>query len=64
MSYIVIHPFRDLEDKGKSFPEGRLYTPGETYPATKKKISDERLEALSTSNNRQRKALIKKTGDT
>lgn len=64
MEYIVIHPFRDLKDKSKSFPEGRLYAPGDEYPATEKKISDERLEALSTKNNRQRKALIKKTGDT
>ena len=52
--YEVLHKFIDLEDKKK------VYDTGDTYPKpANKKISDERISELSTSNNRSGKALIK-----
>lgn len=48
----VIYPFRDLEDTGKSFPNGRVYAVGDEYPATKRKVSDERISELKGHNNK------------
>lgn len=59
MSYTVIHPFRDLEDTGKTFPNGRVYAVGDKFPATKRKISDERIDELKGSENKIGKPLIK-----
>lgn len=60
MSYKVIHPFRDLEDKGKSFPDGREYAIGDVFPATKRKISEERITELLGNKNKIRKSVIEK----
>lgn len=59
MSYTVIHPFRDAQDTGKTFPDGRLYGVGDKFPATKRKVSDERIEELKGSNHKIGKPLIK-----
>lgn len=56
--YKVIHPFRDLEDKGKTFPNGREYAVGDAFPATKRKVSDERIEELKGTSNKIGKPLI------
>ena len=56
--YKVIHPFRDLEDKGKTFPNGRVYEVGDQFPATKRKVSDERIEELKGTSNKIGKPLI------
>lgn len=53
--YIVIEYFVDLQDNNKEYKEGQRFP----RPATKK-ISDERLELLSTDKNRQGKPVIKK----
>lgn len=59
MKYEVIHPFRDLEDKKKSFPDGREYAVGDEFPATKRDVADDRLEELKGSDNKIGKPLIK-----
>lgn len=52
--YEVLHKFIDLEDKKK------VYNVGDAYPKpANKKVSDERLLDLSTSDNKRGKALIK-----
>lgn len=38
--------WRDLQDKAKTFPLGRVYEAGDLFPATKRKVSDERIEEL------------------
>ncbi|WP_035052817.1 hypothetical protein [Carnobacterium pleistocenium] len=38
--------WRDLLDKTKAFPLGRIYEAGDEFPATKRKVSDERIEVL------------------
>lgn len=42
----VVTKFRDLQDKAKSFPKGRVYEAGDLFPATKRKVSDERIEEI------------------
>lgn len=61
--YVVIHPFRDLQDKLKTQPDGRLYVVGDVFPATKRKVDQERLDELASSENLQKKPLIKKVND-
>lgn len=51
MSYKVIYPFRDLQDKTKTLPNGRIYAVGEFYPATKRRVSKIRLNELMGSDN-------------
>lgn len=53
MIYTVIRHFTDLQDGGHKYNEGDIY-PREGYVP-----SAERIEMLSTVNNRQRKVLIK-----
>ena len=60
MSYKVIYPFADLQDKTKAYPDGRVYAVGEAFPATKRKVSDERIAFLMSSNNTIGKAVIVK----
>ena len=52
MAYIVVKHFTDLQDHGYKYAEG------DTYPREGYKPSDERIEMLSTANNRQRTVLI------
>lgn len=54
----VIHPFRDLEDKGKTFPKGRVYAVGDPFPSTKRKVSGERIEELKGTSNKIGEPLI------
>ncbi|MBG9983338.1 hypothetical protein HYO62_00390 [Aerococcaceae bacterium DSM 111022] len=56
--YKVIHPFKDLEDKAKTFPNGREYHTGDKFPMTKRNVPPERIEELSTSNNKIGRPLI------
>lgn len=52
--YIVVEDFKDLQDKNK------VYVKGETYPnPANKKVDNERLKALLSSNNRQGRPVIK-----
>jgi len=51
--YIVISPFRDLKDKSKDFPDGRIYAIGEIYS------NEDRIGELSTNKNILKKPLIK-----
>lgn len=60
MSYKVIYPFADLQDKTKVFPDGRVYAVGDAFPATKRKVSEERIAELLSSNNGASTAVIKK----
>lgn len=55
--YRVIYPFRDLQDIGEDFPNGRIYAIGDVY--TNEDVSPERLEELSTKYNRMSRPLIK-----
>lgn len=56
--YEVTHTFKDLQDNNK------LYKKGQTYPRpTNKKIEEERILELTSSENRQKKQLIKKVED-
>lgn len=57
--YKVIHPFRDLEDTGKTFPNGREYAVGDSFPSTKRSVPSERLEELAGDSNKIGKPLIK-----
>lgn len=38
--------WRDLQDKAKTFPLGRVYEAGDLFPATKRKVADDRIEEL------------------
>ncbi|WP_028125598.1 hypothetical protein [Eremococcus coleocola] len=58
MTYTVIHAFRDLEDINASNPDGRVYMPGDTFPATKRRVAKARIEELSTDKNKIGKPLI------
>ena len=53
MKYIVIERFKDLQDKD------RVYEVGDKFPATKRKVSDERIAELSSTDNKIGKVLIK-----
>lgn len=47
VTYRVLHDFKDLQDKNK------IYRTGDTYPTpANKKISDERIKELMSTNNR------------
>lgn len=63
MAYEVIEPFADSQDKTKAFPDGRIYAIGENFPASKKKVSDERIAELASAKNRIGKAVIKEKSD-
>lgn len=52
--YKVIHDFTDLKDKNK------VYRVGDTYPnPVNKKVNDERIEELSSSDNKLGSPVIK-----
>lgn len=53
MKYIVVERFKDLQDKD------RIYEVGDKFPATKRKVSDERIAELSSTDNKIGKVLIK-----
>ncbi|MFH0717383.1 hypothetical protein WMC59_11380 [Staphylococcus delphini] len=56
--YEVLKTFKDLQDNDK------LYKKKNTFPRpANKKIDEERILELSSSDNRQRKPLIKKIED-
>ncbi|AMY05055.1 MULTISPECIES: hypothetical protein [Staphylococcus] len=56
--YEVTNTFKDLQDNNK------LYKKGQTFPRpTNKKIEEERILELLSSENRQKKQLIKKVED-
>ena len=38
--------WRDLLDKAKTFPKGRVYEAGDLFPATKRKVPEDRIEEL------------------
>lgn len=49
----VLHAFTDLQDKDK------VYNVGDSFPKpANKKVSEKRIEELSTDKNKQGKALI------
>lgn len=55
--YKVIHPFRDLQDISREFPNGRRYAVGDIYLAAKH--SQERIDELLGTSNRIGRGLIK-----
>lgn len=52
MAYIVVKHFTDLQDHGYKYAEGDI------YPRKGYEPSAERIEMLSTANNRQKTVLI------
>lgn len=56
--YEVIHYFKDLQDN--NYP----YNVGDKFPHDGLKVSEARLKELSSSNNRQKKPLIKLAEET
>ena len=52
--YKVVHNFRDLQDRG------RLYKVGEPFPRPGKTVTQERLSALESGNNKAKRKLIEK----
>ncbi|GEQ07015.1 hypothetical protein [Staphylococcus gallinarum] len=51
--FTVLHAFTDLQDKDK------VYNVGDSFPKpANKKVSEKRIEELSTDKNKQGKALI------
>ncbi|EHL7166342.1 hypothetical protein LUU05_002212 [Staphylococcus pseudintermedius] len=56
--YEVLKTFKDLQDNDKLYEKGKIYP----RPANKK-VDEERILELSSSDNRQRKPLIKKIED-
>lgn len=63
MSHEVIYPFRDLQDTGKTFPDGRVYAIGDEFPKGKKKVSEERIAELEGNKNKIGRPLIKPKDD-
>lgn len=57
MKFKVIHPFRDLKDKSKKFPNGKIYAVGDIYLSE----DEGRIKELSTKANKIGKPLIKPT---
>lgn len=57
MSYKVVNYFVDLQDSNHP------YKVGDSFPRLGLKVSDERLKELSSSNNKQGKALIELVKD-
>lgn len=57
MGYKVITQFKDLQDKS------RVYQVGDKFPATKRKVSVERLDELSGDSNKLGKPVIEKEGE-
>jgi len=57
VSYKVITQFKDLQDKN------RVYNVGDKFPATKRKVSEDRLDELSGDSNKLGKPVIEKEGD-
>lgn len=51
--YVVLHDFKDLEDKGA------VYFKGDTYPRKGLHVDDERIQELSSDENKIGKQLIK-----
>lgn len=54
--YIVLSPFRDLQDKNKKYPDGKVYAIGDFYSSNG--VPQERINELSTSNNKTGRKLI------
>jgi len=54
--YIVISPFRDLQDKTKESPNGKVYAKGDSY--SNLQTSQERLDQLLTKKNKAGYPLI------
>lgn len=54
----VVHPFRDIQDTNKSNPNGRLYKVGDEFPATQRKVSEERIAELKGRKNKIGRPLI------
>lgn len=50
--YKAIKPFKDEQDTGKTFPDGREYAVGDEFPATQRKVPPERLNELASENNK------------
>ena len=57
MSYKTTVRFKDSQDKN------RVYNIGDKFPATKRKVSEERLDELSGDSNKLGKPVIEKEGD-
>lgn len=55
--YTVIKPFTDLQDNK------HVYRAGDVFPRPGYKVSEERLKALSTAENKRKVALIKPVGE-
>lgn len=58
LKYYVIHPFLDSQDKTNKFKDGRPYQKGEPFPATKREVSEMRLEQLSSDENALKRPVI------
>ena len=58
MRYEVIEDFTDLQDRE------RVYRKGDTFPIEGVEVSDERLEALLSSNNKRKEPVIKEVEET
>jgi len=63
MTYKVITPFADLQNKTKDFPDGRIYAVGDSFPCTRSKVSVERIVELLSTRNAMSRAVIKEVGD-
>ena len=58
--YIVVHTFRDLEDKTEKYPNGYIYIANkDRYPRVGINVSNARINELSSINNKIGKVLIK-----
>lgn len=55
--YKVIEMFTDLQDNG------RVYNVGDTFPHVDAVVSESRIKALSSCNNRRRKPLIEEVAE-
>lgn len=57
-AFKVLHPFRDLEDTNKTFPNGREYAEGDLYPSVFLDLSEERIEELTTNKNKMGRPVV------
>lgn len=57
-SYVVVYPFRDLEDKTSEYPNGYVYRVNDLYPREGLFINEKRIQELASSENKIGKILI------
>lgn len=57
--YVVLHAFKDLQDIDPKTKKNKIYKKDETFPnPANKKVSKERIAQLTSTDNKQGRAVI------